>query len=516
MNLKGRKILLVDDFVSIRKTIKKELLLSGAQQVDEASNGDEALKLIADIKYDAILSDWNMPKKNGIEMLKIIRADKEHYNLPVMLITAETDREMVTEAIQHKVNDFLVKPFTMQLLMERLELLLQGKFASAQEIKALLDTPLNSEVLGLADEQVHFEKATIMVVDDNSDNLDIIVGALKGKCQVKPANSATVARKILEKFSIDLILLDIMMPDEDGYQFCEWIKNQDKLKDIPVLFLTAKDQPNDIAKGLMMGAVDYVTKPVHPVILNARVKTHLQLKLRADRLRKQNVLLQKTVKQKEDADRMMQHDLRNPLQAILLATENQSTANISKDTKELISSVRESTYQALDQVDQTLTIARLERGKQTINRIDIKLDAFIEKFRKPMDLLAESHKVKVRWDVDFLASEIINIDPLFGQNLLSNLIRNAIEASDIGHVVHVGYDPASHTWTIKNPTEVPKEIRSNFFEKYSTFGKSEGNGLGTYMAKLLAHAHNGKIRLKSSSECTEIDVVIGEPVGPNS
>jgi len=508
MNLKGRKILLVDDFVSIRKTIKKELILSGAKQVDEAANGDEALKLLADVKYDAVLSDWNMPKKNGIELLKIIRADKELHNLPMMLITAETDRNMVTDAIKHKVNDFLVKPFTLQLLMERLELLLAGNFATAQEIQALIETPLNSEVLGLIDDQPNFEKATVMVVDDNADNLDVIVGALKDKCQLKPSNSAAVARKILDKFPVDLILLDIMMPDEDGYQFCEWIKQQKKYKDIPILFLTAKDQPNDVAKGLMLGAVDYVTKPVHPVILNARVKTHLNLKLRADRLHRQNVMLQKMVKQKEDADRMMQHDLRNPLQAILLATEGSLPDESS--IKDVLDNIRESTHQALDQVDQTLTIARLERGKQSINRVDVNLLQFVERFRTPMDLLAKSQGVKIRWDVDFLAGEIINIDPLFGQNIFSNLIRNAIEASHEGHVVHVAYDPDSRTWSIKNPTPVPKEVRPNFFEKYSTHGKSEGNGLGTYLAKLLAHAHNGSIRLKASSTATEIDVVIGD------
>jgi len=515
MNLKGRKILLVDDFESIRKTIKKELVLSGAGQVDEAANGDEALKMIAEVTYDAVLTDWNMPKKTGLELLKTIRADKDLHNLPVMLITADTDREMVAEAIRHKVNDFLVKPFTLQLLMGRVELLLAGKFVTEQEIKALLNTPLNSEVLGLIDDQPNFETATVMVVDDNADNLDVIVGSLKDKCQLKPCNSAAVARKVLEKFSVDLILLDIMMPDEDGYEFCEWLKKQKKYKGIPILFLTAKDQPNDIAKGLMMGAVDYVTKPVHPVILNARVKTHLNLKLRADRLIRQNILLQRTVKQKEDADRMMQHDLRNPLQSILLATENIRSDSKSDAVSDMIKSVRESAHQALDQVDQTLTIARLEHGKQSLNRVDIKLDDFVGKFRHNMDNFAESHGVKISWDVDFLADEIINIDPLFGQNLFCNLIRNAIEASDKGNKVHVQYDPAKSTWSIKNPTVVPKEIRARFFEKYSTFGKSGGNGLGTYMAKLLSHAHNGEIRLKASDSSTEIEVIIGNPLDAN-
>lgn len=507
MNLKGRKILLVDDFVSIRKTIKKELILSGAKQVDEAGNGDDALKLLREVGYDAVLSDWNMPKKNGIELLKEVRSDKELHNTPVMLITAETNRDMVQEAIDHKVNDFLVKPFTLQLLMERLELLLNGNFATEQEIKALLNSPLSKEVLGLIDEQPNFEKATVLVVDDSADNLDVIVETLKAECQVKAANSAEVGRKILSKFKIDLILLDVMMPDEDGYAFCEWIKSEKQLQDIPILFLTAKDQPDDVAKGLMIGAVDYVTKPVHPIVLKARVGAHLTLKTKADSLRRQNIMLKKMVREKEDAERLMQHDLRNPLQAILLATEN---GGVDADIRSLI---RDNAQQALDQVDQTLTIARLERGRQHLTRKELHLDEFIEGFRESMELLAKNHQVKLRWDTDFIANELVNVDKSMAQNMLSNLIRNAIEASDNGQVVHVNYEPANRTWRISNPTPVPESIRSRFFDKYVTSGKEDGNGMGTYIAKLIAHAHKGRIRLKTTSSGTEVEVEIGEPEG---
>lgn len=504
MNLHGRKFLVVDDFESIRKTIKKELILSGAKAVDEASNGEDALKMMHDGHYDAVLSDWNMPKKNGLELLIDIRNDKQLYKTPVMLITAETDRDMVRDAIQHKVNDFLVKPFSLQMLMERVMDLIDGKYATASEILAVLDTPISHEVLGLADELASFENMNVLVIDDSADNLDVIVGCLKGECQLKAANSTKVARKVLEKTNIDLILLDIMMPDEDGYEFCGWLKQQPSFKSIPVLFLTAKDQPDDVAKGLLLGAVDYVTKPVHPVVLKARVATHLRINAQNQMLLKHARMLKRTVKEKEAADRLMRHDLRNPLQAIMFATEQR---DMPSDAAELI---RNNVQSALDQVDLTLTLARLEKGVQAINRVDVRLQEFVNRFRETMNLLANASHVNIHWDIDFSSNEIVNLDVGLFQNLFCNLIRNAIEASTEGQVVHVKYDSTTKIWSITNPTPVPVGIRDRFFDKYATSGKTNGNGLGTYMAKLIAHAHKGHIKLMNVSHGTIIEVTTGQ------
>ncbi len=507
MQITGKRILLVDDFEAIRKTIRKELILMGAALVGEANNGEEALKLLRESQFDAVLSDLNMPKMNGLELLQTIRADKQLHNTPVMLVTAETSRSMVEEAVKHKVNDFLVKPFTLQLIMERIQKLLSGQFVSEQEILAILDSPISPEVLGLAEEQIQIEKATVLVVDDNADNLDVIVGSLKDVCQVKPANNTQVARKLLEKFPPSLILLDIMMPDEDGYEFCQWLKEHSDYQSIPILFLTAKDRPDDVAKGLILGAVDYVTKPVHPVVLKARVNIHIGLKQREDKLRNQNRMLRRTVQQKEDSERIMQHDLRSPLQAIMLATERMPESGGELD--ETISLVRESAQQALDQVDQTLTLARLERGKQALNRKDISIMNFLSGLRPAMNLLADDAGVDLHWDLDHVARENINVDITLARNLFSNLIRNAIEASTKGQTVLVSFNQDEELWSVSNPTPIPVEIRKHFFDKYISHGKSKGNGLGTYMAKLVAHAHNGRILLKSDGSGTHIHVKIG-------
>ena len=129
-------------------------------------------------------------------------------------------------------------------------------------------------------------KATILVVDDTPDNLSLMMELLEGDYTVKLANGGERALKLAEMTPHpDLILLDIMMPGMDGYEVCQKLKAKPQTREIPVVFLTAKTDVDDERKGLEIGAVDYITKPISPPIVLARVKIHLALKAHADFLR---------------------------------------------------------------------------------------------------------------------------------------------------------------------------------------------------------------------------------------
>lgn len=132
---------------------------------------------------------------------------------------------------------------------------------------------------------------TILVIDDVSINIDTAQAVLSTEYTIKAATNAAIALKILEKFQIDLILLDVMMPDTDGYELCRTIKANPAFSNIPILFLTAMDGTENEALGLSLGAVDYITKPFNPAILKARVATHLALA-------NQKTLLEEEVRQR--------------------------------------------------------------------------------------------------------------------------------------------------------------------------------------------------------------------------
>lgn len=139
------------------------------------------------------------------------------------------------------------------------------------------------------------KKYTVLAVDDTLANIDVVKGVLSDEYLVQAAVHGKMALKIIEKQKPDLILLDIMMPEMDGYEVCKALKSQDDTKDIPVIFLTAKSQEEDETKGLALGAVDYITKPISPPILKERVKNHLLLQESKHMLERQNEILEERV-----------------------------------------------------------------------------------------------------------------------------------------------------------------------------------------------------------------------------
>jgi putative two-component system response regulator len=154
-------------------------------------------------------------------------------------------------------------------------------------------------------------KATVLVVDDTADNLEVISGLLKDLYQVKVASNGEAALKIAQSGNPpDLILLDIMMPELSGYEVCMRLKSDPATRDIPVLFLSALASAEDEAKGLELGAEDYITKPASPAILLARVKTHLRLKALADFLKEKNASLKRDLGEQVELTKAVLEELK--------------------------------------------------------------------------------------------------------------------------------------------------------------------------------------------------------------
>lgn len=131
---------------------------------------------------------------------------------------------------------------------------------------------------------------TILIVDDARFNVQIITDILADDYHILSASSGQEALDIAMSQSVDLILLDIIMPGMDGYEVCHRLKNDPHTKNIPIIFVTAMTEVKDETKGLEMGAIDYIFKPVNPAIVKVRVKNHLELKKYRDMLEKQSLL----------------------------------------------------------------------------------------------------------------------------------------------------------------------------------------------------------------------------------
>lgn len=128
----------------------------------------------------------------------------------------------------------------------------------------------------------------ILVVDDNKENLRVVGNFLKEQgYRIAFSLDGEGALKLLKKTRFDLVLLDIMMPEMDGFEVCRIIKDDHDLKDVPIIFLTAKSSTQDIVKGFNLGGVDYITKPFKKEELLVRVNNHIELKIMRDYLKQQ-------------------------------------------------------------------------------------------------------------------------------------------------------------------------------------------------------------------------------------
>jgi putative two-component system response regulator len=185
------------------------------------------------------------------------------------------------------------------------------------------------------------EKPTILVIDDTPDNLTLMSNLLRETYKVKVANSGEKGLKIaLSDTPPDLILLDIMMPGMDGYEVCQRLKHNPQSLHIPVIFLTAKTEVEDEKKGLELGAVDYLTKPISPPILMARVKNHLALKTAADFLRDQNGFLEQEVAKRTKEIEAIQ-DVTILAMASMAETRDSETGNHIRRTQFYVKALAE-------------------------------------------------------------------------------------------------------------------------------------------------------------------------------
>lgn len=182
---------------------------------------------------------------------------------------------------------------------------------------------------------------TVLVVDDTPDNLVLVSELLGDHYRVKVANSGARALKAAQTDPVpDLVLLDIMMPEMDGYEVCRQLKASAATRDIPVIFLTARADRDDERLGLELGAVDYITKPMSPPIVLARVQTHLALKATADFLRDKSAYLEREVTLRTLEVQALQ-DVTMMAMASLAETRDDETGNHIRRTQLYVKALAE-------------------------------------------------------------------------------------------------------------------------------------------------------------------------------
>ncbi|WP_031479207.1 hybrid sensor histidine kinase/response regulator, partial [Maridesulfovibrio frigidus] len=354
---------------------------------------------------------------------------------------------------------------------------------------------------------MNMEKHKILIVDDTPVNITVLSELLMDEFELSIAMSGHDALDIVNEGDMpDLILLDIMMPEMDGFEVCQRLKGDHKTSEIPIIFVTAKNEVDDEAKGFELGAVDFISKPISPPLVLARVRTQISLKASRDKLAEQNEQLIEANNLIEEVERIARHDLKNPLQTIISVPEILILSVELEDyQKDMLKRVEEAGYEMLHMINSSLDLFKMEQGTYKVQESDINLVKVLRKVIADQKSIWEIKNNEMILSLDGQAlsqddSMIICGEELLFYSMLSNLIRNALDASPDNEKITLSMNSERKSIQIHNMGAVPLDIRETFFDKYSTSGKPRGTGLGTYSARLISEAHGWQIEYVTSEE----------------
>jgi CheY-like chemotaxis protein len=357
-------------------------------------------------------------------------------------------------------------------------------------------------------ESDHVEKATILVVDDTPDNLSLMHSLLKNDYQVKIASSGAKALKIaLSDSPPALILLDIMMPDMDGYEVCRQLKLDPKTRYIPVIFLTAKAESEDEKKGLELGAIDYITKPISPPIVLVRVKNHLALQEKNFELEHAKLVAEKANLAKSSFLLSMSHELRSPLNAILgfaqlLETDSPPPTALQKES---IEHILKAGWHLLNLISEILDLSKIESGHFPMSREPVSLAEVLQECQSMIDPQAHQRSVKLTFP-QCDAHYFVSADRTRLKQVLINLLANAIKYNRKNGTVEVQCSnsaPGRTRISIKDSgTGLSAEQLANLFQPFNRLGQEagveSGTGIGLVVAKRLVELMGGIIGVEST------------------
>jgi signal transduction histidine kinase len=238
------------------------------------------------------------------------------------------------------------------------------------------------------------------------------------------------------------------------------------------------------------------------LVLRARIATQLRLKDATDTLREQLDLTIEHVRLQEDIDRMVRHDIRNPLTAIIGYTEElNNMAYLSSVQRELVDKIEQATYTVSELVNFSVELLRIERGDYQPKCVPVELISLCQRVARDLQPLARNKGVEVMLQ-DQNKQVVVQAERLLAYSVLANLIRNAIEAAPVKSSVLVRFSREDQQGlvSILNKGEVPAAICPRLFEKGVTFGKEGGSGLGAYCAKLMTEVQGEHLSFVSDSE----------------
>ncbi|MCD4772379.1 MAG: hybrid sensor histidine kinase/response regulator [Bacteroidales bacterium] len=362
----------------------------------------------------------------------------------------------------------------------------------------------------------------ILIVDDVPKNIQVLGNILiNEKYQISYTQDGNHALSLIKKNKFDLILLDIMMPEIDGYEVCKTIMADPETASIPVIFLTAKADKESVIKGFKLGARDYVTKPFNAEELLARVRTHLELKDKNEQLANINKTLEQKVlertiklryankklltldKAKGDFLNIISHEMRTPLNGIQGLTSLLTDSTEINDKNGYIKNLKIASDRLVKFSETALLITSLntERYLMKTNFVGLKdlinncFETKLQKIEKKINfnINVVPDNIKIVGDYELLKDCF--------ESIIDNAIKYSPDKDEIKIIVYRDNDKVIVSFK-DNGTGFSDEAKEKLFNYFSSddIMHSEGLGLGLASVKLIMDAHQGKVEIKNMKD----------------
>ncbi|MFO6425178.1 response regulator [Motilimonas sp. KMU-193] len=430
-------VLVVESIDNMRTTLVSMLTNIGFTQIRQAKGVNDALDYLSGRPVGLIIADLNLPGAGGLGFLREVRKSEALCEIPFLLISSEISKAQLTEAVKLGVSQFVLKPFSQKILESRIIKSLNHTGKWKLEVE---EQDQEQESLEVEDKRL-----SVLVVDDVVENIHIVVNILKHDYKVLAAKSGRQAIEICRSNNApDLVLLDIMMPEVNGIEVMRFLAKSELTQQIKVIFLTSISENDKVVKGLEMGAVDFISKPISAEVLKARVKTHASI------IRSQQAAYEQidTMIENNRLRDEFESSLRYTLKKQLDVTRN-SIDQIRKSKKNtqyidnLLVSIENSALMMTQLIDNMMSIYKIKNGQYSLSMQAVNLVDELKAVLAMNEAVVKSKHLEVNLS-NQASEEMVYADEVLIKSICMNVLQYSIASAPKGAAIHIDTSMVNH------------------------------------------------------------------------